>query len=88
MQVKFNQFLWFNSPSGPRLPHCWGFEITLRNITLGRRLWTSYRPVAETCTSQHITLFKRGIRGPGGIRTSNSSQREVTDPHLIGLSMK
>jgi len=29
-----------------------------RHTTLGRRLWTSDRPVAETCTWQHKTLTR------------------------------
>jgi hypothetical protein len=29
-------FLWLDNPSGPRLPHCRGFEITLRHTTVGR----------------------------------------------------
>jgi hypothetical protein len=29
-------FSWLDSPRKPRLPHCWGFEIILRHITLGR----------------------------------------------------
>jgi hypothetical protein len=52
------------------------------------RLWTSDRPVAETSTWQHVTLFTTGIRAPGGIRTSHYSKRDVADPRLIGLSMK
>jgi hypothetical protein len=28
-------FSWLDSPSRPRSPHCRGFEITLRNTTLG-----------------------------------------------------
>ena len=27
---------WLDRPSGPRPPHCWGFEIRLRHTTLGR----------------------------------------------------
>jgi hypothetical protein len=27
---------WLDSASGPRLPHCWGFELTLRRTTRGR----------------------------------------------------
>jgi len=27
---------WSENPSGPRLPHCWGFEITFRHGTLAR----------------------------------------------------
>ena len=29
-------FSWLDSPSGPRLPRCWGFELTLRHTTLRR----------------------------------------------------
>jgi len=28
-------FFWLDSPSGPRSPHCRGFQITLRHTTLG-----------------------------------------------------
>ena len=29
-------FTWLDSPSGPRPLHCWGYELTLRYITLCR----------------------------------------------------
>ena len=35
------------APSGPRLPHRLGFEITFRHTTLGGLLWTSNQPDAE-----------------------------------------
>jgi hypothetical protein len=31
-------FSWLHSPSGPRSPHCRGFEIILRNTALGLTL--------------------------------------------------
>jgi hypothetical protein len=46
------------SPSGPRPPHRWVFEITLRLRTFGRLLRTSDRPVAENFTWQHTTLTR------------------------------
>ena len=30
---------------GPRRPHDWGFEVTLRHTKLGRTPWTSDQPV-------------------------------------------
>ena len=39
-------FLRSNIPVGPRPPYCWGFEITLRHITLGRtpsNEWSTHR---------------------------------------------
>jgi hypothetical protein len=50
---------WLDSPSVPRPPHCWGFEITLTHTTL---LWTSDRPVAVTSTWQH-TPFTMNVEG-------------------------
>ena len=38
------------APSGPELPHFQGFTITLTHNTLGRLLWTSDQPEAETST--------------------------------------
>jgi len=47
------------APSGPVFPHCQGFAITLRHITLLRgKLWTIVQPDAETSTWQHIVPTK------------------------------
>jgi len=55
-----NSFFWgFSSPSGPRPPHCWCFEITLRHTTLGRIPLD--RTVAETL--QHTALTSHGQTG-------------------------
>jgi len=35
MSTTYYFLLWLNSPSGHWRPHCWGFGITLRHITLG-----------------------------------------------------
>ena len=51
-----NIFLsWIDRPSGPMRP-LWGFEIILRHTTLGRTLWTSEQPDAETSTWQNTTF--------------------------------
>jgi hypothetical protein len=47
---------WHVSPSGPRPPRSWGFEITLRNTTLGRTPLDGDRPVTDTFTWQNTTL--------------------------------
>ena len=49
LQAERSLLLWLDSPSGPRLPHCRGFEITDTPESVGL-LWTSDRPVAETAT--------------------------------------
>jgi hypothetical protein len=53
-------------------PHCWGFTITLKHITL---LWNSDQPDTETYTWQHTTVT--GDRHPrfGGFRTRYPSKR-------------
>ena len=69
---------WLDSPSGPRPPHCLGFEITPQSVGL---LWTSDRPVAGTSIWQHTTLIE-DIHAPGGIRTRNPSESAAADAHL------
>jgi hypothetical protein len=51
-------FTWLDSSIGPRPPRCWGFEITLRHITILGLLWTSDRPVAWTSTWNDTTLSR------------------------------
>jgi len=45
-----SRFLWLDSYIGPRYSFCFGFEITVRHTTLGKTLWTTDRPVADTAT--------------------------------------
>ena len=63
---------WPNGLGGPRSPHCWGFEITLRHTHIHTHTYThtnkhtrsvgllrtSDRPVAETSTWQRKTLTR------------------------------
>jgi len=71
------------APSGPGPPHSWGFYIhTQRRTTVGRLLWTSDQPVAETSTSQHTTLTRDRHSCPGGFRTHNPSKRTAADLDL------
>ena len=46
---------WLDSPSGPRPPRCWRFEITLGHTTLGGLLWTNDRP-SQTAVLWFIRL--------------------------------
>jgi hypothetical protein len=41
---------WLDSPSGPGPPHCWGFEITLRYITL-------FRTPPDEWSARHRDLY-------------------------------
>ena len=71
---------WHVSPSGPKLPDCWGLEITLRHTTVGRTPLDGDRPVTDTSTWQH--LQQTDIHAAGGIRTHNTSKRTAADPFL------
>jgi len=44
-------------------------------------LWTSYQPVAQTCTSQR-TALKTDVHVSGRIRTLNPSKQAAADPRL------
>jgi len=69
--------------SGPGPPHCRGFTITLRRVTLGRTPCTSDRPVVETSTWQHTQHSQETeAYASGGIRTRNPSKRAAAEPRL------
>jgi len=57
-QSNFFPLIAWQTPSGPKPPRCRDFTITLRNATLGRILWMSDQPDAETSTWQHTTLTR------------------------------
>jgi hypothetical protein len=70
------------APLGPRPPHCWGFEITLRHTTLARTPLDegSVRLKALYLTTHNTD--KRHIHAPGGIRTIQSSNGAAADLRL------
>ena len=70
------------APSGQRPPYCRGFTITLRHAILGRLLWVSDQPNAETSTRQRTTITRDSTHVPPGIRTRNPTKREAADSHL------
>jgi hypothetical protein len=45
-------FAGFDSPRQPRLPHCWGFAITLRHTTVGR---TPLDEESARCRNPYLT---------------------------------
>jgi hypothetical protein len=51
-------FSWLDSPSEPRPPHLWRFEVYSDTLPSVGLLWTSDRPDAQTSTWQH-TKYKR-----------------------------
>jgi hypothetical protein len=70
-----------DSPSGPTPPHCWGFEITLRQDTLHSvgLVCTSDQPEAETYTWWQTTQ-QTDIDPSGANRTHNPSKQAAADP--------
>jgi hypothetical protein len=60
---------------GPRAPHCWRFEITLRHTTLGRTPLDE-GPVRRRDGTQYWPEID--IRAPGRIRTSNPNKGVTT----------
>jgi len=67
---------WYVIPSGPKPPHSWGLEITLRHTTLGRTPLDGDRPVTDTSTWQHTTLTTD--RHPCRRRDSNSQYQQAS----------
>jgi hypothetical protein len=66
--IRILHFLsWLYSPSGPRPPHCWGFEITFRHTTLGRTPldeWSARcRDLYLTTHSTHKRQTSMGLAG-------------------------
>jgi hypothetical protein len=71
------------APSGPGPPHYRGFAITLRHIALGRTpldKWSARR--TDLYLTIHNTHSRETSIHPGGIRTRNSSKRDVEYPRL------
>jgi len=79
--VSYLLFLWPDSPSGPGIPYCWGFEITLRHSTLGRH------PLEEWSV-RHRDLYltthtiHKDVHTPSGIRARNPRKWVAADPRL------
>ena len=74
--LTFYFFSWLDVPSGLRLPHCWGFGITLRHTSHGRtplNEWSVRRRYSYLHSTQHSQ--QTDIHIPGGIRTRNPSKR-------------
>jgi len=70
------------SPSEPGLLHYRDHTITLRHTTIYRtplEEWSAWR--RDLYLKAHNT-YRRYIRASGGIRTSTSSKRAASDPHL------
>ena len=76
-------FPWFDSRSGPRLPKCWGLEITLRHATIGmvfpgQVIRPRHRPL--TYFTQHSKLTD--IHARFRIWTGNPSKQAAAGPCL------
>jgi hypothetical protein len=75
------KYIFFFVYRQPGPPHCWSFEITFRNTTLGR---TSLEEWSARRSTQH--LQEKDIHAPGRIRTRNPSnprlrKRDDRDPY-------
>ena len=70
-------------PSGPRLPHCWGFMITLRHTTTGRTPldeWSARRrDLYRTTHNNH----KRQTSTPRRDSNPQSQQASGHRPHVL-----
>jgi hypothetical protein len=66
---------WLDSPSWPWPPHCRGFAITLRHITLGRTALDEWSARRRTSTWQHTTLTRD--RHPCPRRDSNPQSQQA-----------
>ena len=74
---------WFDSPSWPRPPHHWAFEITLRHSTLAKtplEKWSARRRDLYPITQGILT--KDDINAPGRIRTHIFSKQATANPCL------
>jgi len=80
--INFNTFFsWLDSPSGPKFPHSWGFEITLKHTKHGRtplNEWLACWRDLYLHKRQHSQ--KTDLHAPDRIRTCNSSKRAAVDP--------
>jgi hypothetical protein len=75
---------WRDSPQWARASSFARFlDHTERRTTVGRLLWTTDQPVAETSTWQHTTLIT-DIHAHGGVRTHNLSWRAAADRAAAG----
>jgi hypothetical protein len=75
---------WLDRPSGPRPPHCWGFEITFRYITLRRTSlgeWSACHGDLQL-TTHNTYKREREIYVPGDIWTRNPNKQVAADSCL------
>ena len=75
-------FPWFDSSSGSRPPHPWGFEVTLTPYSVGL-LWARDRHVSESCTWQQATLTRE--RHPCARRDSKPLSQQWERPQTHAL---
>ena len=71
-------------PSRPRPPQYRGFTITMRHSTLGRSLWTSDQPYAETSSWQHATLTRERYTY-SCLRWDSNQQTHALDRVVTGI---
>jgi hypothetical protein len=75
-----------DSPSGPRLPHCWGFKIALRHTTLGRtppdERSAHFRDLYYR--TKHNTHKKQTPKRPTGFEPANPAS-ELSQTHAQQL---
>ena len=83
-------FLWLDSPRGPRPPHRWIFEITLRHTTLGRTSldeWSTRR--RDLYLTTHNSHKRQTSMSPAGfepaIPTRERPQTRALDRATTGI---
>ena len=87
---KYFFFPWLDSPHKRRPPHCWGFEITLRHITLGRTPlngWSVHR--RDLYLTTHNNHYRQTSMSPTGfepvIPACQRPQTHVLDRAATGI---
>jgi hypothetical protein len=83
-------FLWLHSSSGPRPPHCWGFEITLRHTAPGTTPldeWSvCHMDLYFTTHNTHITkTFMHPVRFEPAVPASEQLQTHTLGRVLLPI---
>jgi hypothetical protein len=76
------------SPTGPRHPHCWSFDITLRHTTLHRAPldeWSARR--RDLYITTHDTQKETDIHAPLPRRDSNPQSPTIERPHTRAVDL-
>jgi len=65
-----------------RLPHCWGFKMTLRHTILGRTHLDEWSARRRSLYLTTHNIYDTGVYYNGGIQNRNSNKRAAEDLRL------